>query len=132
MFGMVYFMKKINMLVAVAALLLVTGCGKTSKLTCTNTQSFSTAELKTETVISFKGDYATKTVTTMSASFSNEDSAKSFAQRYQESEDYKVKIDGSKVELVNEVKVSKENIKKDNNKKDKVKEYLEAKGFSCK
>lgn len=125
-------MKKINMLVAIAAVVLVTGCDKASKLTCTNEQKFSTAELNTETVITFKGEYATKTKTTMSASFQNEESAKSFAEKYESSDEYTVKIDGTKVELVNEQTVSKDAKKNDDNKKSNVKEFLEGKGFTCK
>ena len=125
-------MKKISIMVAALALVLATGCSKTTKLTCTNTQTFSTAELKTETVITFKGDYATKTKTTMTASFTSKEAAEAFANKYKESDGYKVKVDGEKVELVNEEKVSKESKNKEDNKKAKVKEYLEGKGFSCK
>ncbi len=125
-------MKKASLIVSAIALIFVTGCSKTTKLTCTNTQSFSTAELKTETVITFKGDYATKTKTTMTASFTSKDSAEAFAKKYKETDGYKVKVNGEKVELVNEEKVDKDSVKKDDNKKAKVKEYLEGRGFSCK
>lgn len=56
--------KKLSIALAACAVVLMTGCGKTDKLTCTNEQSFGSATLKTEAVITFKDDYATKTVTT--------------------------------------------------------------------
>ncbi len=124
--------KKLSIALAACAVVLMTGCGKTDKLTCTNEQSFGSATLKTEAVITFKDDYATKTVTTMVAEFDSEDTANSFADNYKDKEDYEVKQDGSKVTITQTQTVSKDSAKADENKKDYVKEYLEGKSFTCK
>ena len=125
-------MKKISFFIAFLTLATVTGCNKSSKLTCTQSKDFTTAKLDTETVITFKGDYATKTETTMQASFDNEESAKSFAEKYEDKDDYKVEQSGTSVTIKNVQEVSKDSAKSDDNKKSKVKEYLESKSFECK
>ncbi len=125
-------MKKLSALLAVFALIILTGCGKKEKLSCTNEQSFGTASLTTNTVITFKGGYATKTETTMVASFESEETATSFAENYKNKDEYTVKQDGTKVTVKNTQTVSKDAAKADENKKDYVREYLEGRNFTCK
>ena len=125
-------MKKISIIFAAIVLVLVTGCSKKSKLTCTSTQSYSTVEMNTEVVFTFEGEYATKSKTTMTGSFTSEDLAKSFAEKYDRADDYKVKVDGTKVTLIREDKADKKSKKNDDNKKDKIVEYMEGRGYTCK
>lgn len=124
--------KKLVFLCAVCAVILMTGCGKKDTLTCTNEQSFGTATLTSEIKVTFKDDYATKTETTMVATFDTEDTATAFAENYKDKEDYTVEQDGSKVTVKQTQEVDKESAKSDENKKDYVKEYLEEEGFTCK
>ena len=125
-------MKKLSAILAIFMLIILTGCGKTEKLTCTNEQAFGTASLTTDTVITFKKGYATKTETTMVATFDSEETATSFAENYKDKDEYTVKQDGSKVTVKNVQTVSKEAAKADENKKDYVRDYLEGRGFTCK
>ena len=125
-------MKKLSIIFAAIVLVLVTGCSKKSKLTCTSTQTYSTVEMNTEVVFTFEGEYATKSKTTMTGSFSSEDLAKSFAEKYEKSDEYKVSVDGTKVTLVREDKADKKAKKNEDNKKSKIKEYMEGRGYTCK
>ena len=125
-------MKKFSLLLVAIALVLVTGCSKKSKLTCTSTQSYSTVEMNTEAVFTFDGEYATKSKTTMVGTFNSEDLAKSFAEKYEKSDEYKVSVDGTKVTLSREDKADKKAKKNEDNKKSKIKEYMESRGYTCK
>ena len=125
-------MRKLGILLTVIVLIVITGCSKKEKLTCNGTQTFSDAEMKTETVVTFKNGYATSYKTTMNGTFTSEEFAQIFADKYKKSGEYKVKVNGNKVELVSEVKEKKNAKKIEENKKSNVKTYLEGKGYTCK
>ena len=124
--------KTLIFLCMVCMVTIMTGCGKTEKITCTREQEFGTAKLNSEIEVTFKEGYATSTETTMVATFESEDTANEFASNYKDNEEYKVKQDGNKVTVKQTQKVEKEEAKSEENKKDKVKSYLESEKFTCK
>ena len=123
-------MKKFSFLFMVAAVLMVTGCGK-EKLVCTNEQSYGTAKLNTEITVTFDKEYASKTTTKMLASFDEEATAKSFAGNYKDKKEFTVKRDGKKVTVTQTTEFDKKEAKSEDNKKDAIKKYLQESGFKC-
>ena len=131
--------KKIFFIVALFVSILLTGCGKTEKLTCTNEKKYGTAVLKNETVIKFKNGYKSESKTTMEALFDSDSTAKSFADTYEEKmkEDaaseginiISVKQDKNKV--VVKIEETKKSIKENKTTKAEEKEQLENGGFKC-
>ena len=124
-------MRKGLSLVAVLSVLLLTGCS-TDKLTCTNTQDVGSAKLESKITITFKNGYATQSDTVMTATFSSDTVAKTFADSYAGKEDYEVKQNGKVVTVKNTTTVSKDEAKADENKKENVKKSLEEAGLTCK
>ena len=83
-------------------------------------------------VITFKDDYARKTETTITATFEDETTAKSFAKYYEGKDEYKITTKGKKVTVVQTEEISQKEAKSDSNKYDSVKKSLEDDGFKCK
>ena len=128
-------MKKVSIFVAALTLVIMTGCAKVEKLTCTQDEQIdgsSAATLSSKSVITFEDGYATKYETTQDAVFSNEETAKEYYDNFSDSEGYTVKQDGSKVTIKYTQSVSKSASKTEENKKSYIKQYLEGRGFSCK
>ena len=124
--------KGLNLLLIVFTIIVVTGCGNKSKLTCTKEQTFGTVTLNQTIEYTFKKDYATESKLNIVATFDSEDTAESFAKNYDNQADYDVKIDGKKVTVSQVQKVADDAKNSDANKKDAVKESTEAEGFTCK
>lgn len=124
--------KRLSVCIMVVALVLLTGCSKTKKLTCTQDQSFGSASMNAKAVITFKDDYARKTETTITATFEDETTAKSFAKYYEGKDEYKITTKGKKVTVVQTEEISQKEAKSDSNKYDSVKKSLEDDGFKCK
>lgn len=128
-------MKKVSIFVAALALIIITGCTKVEKLTCTQNEQVdgsSAASLSSKSIITFEDGYATKYETTQEAVFSDEETAKEYYENFLDSEGYVVNQDGSKVTIKYSQSVSKSASRTEENKKDYIKQYLESKSFECK
>lgn len=125
-------MRKKMYLAVLLALVLLTGCGKKEKMTCTSEQTFGTAVLTTEMTVTFKKGYLESTETVMSIEFETEETAESFADTYRGRDGYTVNVDGTKVSVKNVDKVDGDSTEVKENKKDEVKDYLTERGFTCK
>ena len=131
--------KRVLFVLALFTTVLLTGCGKADKLTCTNEQKYGTAVLKTETVVKFKNGYKSESKTTMEATFDSDVTAKSFAENYEKrlkDEDSSQSVDVLSVKqdkntVIVKTAESKSSISKTKIKKDSEKEQLENVGFKC-
>lgn len=128
--------KSLYLFLAIASVLVVTGCGKKSTMTCTGKQDFGEAELNTEMKLTFEKNYLVKTETTMSVEFIYESTADSFAKTYTDRKDengkniYDVEKNDKKVVVKSSSDSSDDKVAE--NEKEYVLDYLQSKGFTCK
>ena len=132
--------KKILLLFILCLSVILTGCGKTEKVTCTNEKKYGVSSLKTEAVVKFKKGYKVEYKTVVEATLDSESSAKNFAESYEkESKDDKdadnfkiksVKQDNNKVTVISYE--TKDSIKKNKKTKEQVIDELKNSGFECK
>ena len=123
-------MKK-SLLIFIICIMVLCGCSKKEKLTCTQELENDTKDVKIEskTVIKFTDGYATEFISNQVLTFKDEESAKKYID--EQDTDYTYKIDGSKVTIDYSKKIDK-NDKTEENTKNYIKNYLENKNYTCK
>ena len=120
-------MKKVSLLFIVAfVMVMITGCGSETKMTCTRDESQTGVDIIEEDVLTFKNNKIVDGTTTTKANFEKEEAADIFEEKYQSNDDVTVKRNGNEVTVTEkdplpDAKISPEDIKT---------EY-EADGWTC-
>ncbi len=110
-------MKKVSLLFIIAlVMVMITGCGNETKMTCTRDESQTGVDITVEDVITFKNNEIVDGTTTTKASFEKEEAADIFMEKYQSNDDVTVNRNGNEVTVIEkdslpEAKISPEDIK---------------------
>ena len=116
-------MKKI---ILVCCILLITGCKNNLVCTLTTTEGVYTSEQKI--TFDFKDDQVSNVELNYAMIFEDEKTANDYFTAFEAlKEQYEIKQDKNKIEIISE-----KNYDQYNQNKDELKEELEAKGYSCK
>ena len=120
-------MKKVSLLFILTFLMVViTGCGSKTLMTCTRNDDQVGVDIDIEEVITYENNKIIDGKITTKANFEKEEAAEKFMEEYQKKDDVEVKKDGKLVTVIEKDNISSEEIKLED-----LKESFEEDGWKC-